>query len=366
MFLNLARARSYEVLPLFIGLFAVVALAGDDPASGLEGLTARLTEHGKAINWEAEFPHFERHFDRMWKENGWNDEADCFSHDLIRDVARIPPWQVMDRLNLASDRAAERYGMKGTERLWLKAKMVREASGFLLRNSKVILQQFSEASEFFAGEKPLNPDQVARWTRDAEPLTEDFNQMVKRIVSDIEPRVDEQHRDALRRDVGSYDKQRQFWLEKMTRWKEGDWRPDDWGLQDHPAHRDLPVLSGSESNVFPRVLAANSDGEIGPDYVNSLPKWVNHDRSTWFAYVIEMERKYHFDSGQMNTAKSIHDEVFERAGAYVAANTEELKAVSLSARGKHEIFAPVRMMFDELRSRLDAIPTSAQQTNASR
>ena len=47
--------------------------------------------------------------------------------------------------------------------------------------------------------------------------------------------------------------------------------------------------------------------------------------------------------------------------AHINAHTDMLKTISLVERMTHEAFEPVRSLFREFRSRLDAIPTSRQR-----
>ena len=63
----------------------------------------------------------------------------------------------------------------------------------------------------------------------------------------------------------------------------------------------------------------------------------------------------------MSTAESIHTEVSTLANHYINAHTDMLKTISLVERMTHEAYEPVRSLFGEFRSRLDAIPTSRQR-----
>ena len=82
------------------------------------------------------------------------------------------------------------------------------------------------------------------------------------------------------------------------------------------------------------------------------------------AYVRELERRFKLDAGQMSTAESIHEELLDRADSYVQMHAAALKTIPVRERGTHEAYEPVRKLFVELKSRLDAIPTTSQRYRA--
>jgi hypothetical protein len=93
-------------------------------------------------------------------------------------------------------------------------------------------------------------------------------------------------------------------------------------------------------------------------------QWVDHDPATWIAYVVEVRSQYQLDPAQVSTAESIHHELRERAEAFVSSRVEALTAVPAAQRSTHDAYAPVREAFQELRDRIDALPTTAQRTAA--
>ena len=92
-----------------------------------------------------------------------------------------------------------------------------------------------------------------------------------------------------------------------------------------------------------------------------IPKWLAHDPTTWFAFVLETAERFDLNEGQMTAAKSMHAEMIARANTYILAHSARLKPVPTGERGSHQAFAPIRLLFLELRHRLAAMPTTAQR-----
>jgi hypothetical protein len=112
----------------------------------------------------------------------------------------------------------------------------------------------------------------------------------------------------------------------MRQWQKGTWRPQDWGLGNDPIHAAVIQDAAEPRNRKTAPAPAPAQGD--PD--------------EWTAYVTNFIVRYGLDDNQQVTAHSILDELRHRA------------------RGKsdHEARAA---LFEELKRRLDALPTRAQR-----
>jgi hypothetical protein len=88
---------------------------------------------------------------------------------------------------------------------------------------------------------------------------------------------------------------------------------------------------------------------------------MEHDATTWIALVIEYGNRYSLDAGQMDTAWSIHAELVERAGRYSNGRKADLASVPESQRATSAAYGPIRDWFEELRERLESLPTTQQR-----
>jgi len=317
----------------------------------------RLTEQMEGLDWDNEYLSIERAVDNIWQRNRWTDEADRFARDLACEVAAVPPWEPMKRLNLANERISARYGLSQEQAGRFQRAMLSEAAGFLMRNAGVILEQTRDGMLARARGEPFTTQQVARWTKQSRPMILELRKSVDRIAKQLRPMLKPDKRRILQNDLKSVEKRRKF-MDMMTiRWTEGKWRPEDWGLQDDPIH----TAGGGSGRSVPQHPIRESSLKQEQYRSLSIPRYIPHDPSTWFAYVLDFENRFNLDAAQLSTAESIHAELLERANGYAEIHSETLKAVAPRERATHEAYEPIRLLFVELRERLDAIPTTAQR-----
>lgn len=361
-----AVSPTTNLRPLLALLMVAAVVRGADDqvtSSGAGAMSALIDDLGddfKRLDWAREAKSIEKMLERTWARNGWTDESDRFAMELARDISAIPPWEFMNRLNLASSRVAERYELtpQGAERL--KGLALREVTASMLKNRRVILRQMSELLELRKENKPFTPEIVASWMKDAEPLAEEFEAIVERMAEELQRLTPAQRKDVLRADLDGYRKRQAFVDEMMSRWERGEWHPSDWGLEDDPLYVDMVNAPGPRVVRNDRPPRTGSMASANP--AAALPKWVAHDPPTWFAYVLEFRSKYKLDAGQFTTARSVHDELLLRATDYMKARKAELDAVAKAEREENELYAPICGLFAELRQRLDAIPTTTQKS----
>ena len=93
----------------------------------------QLTEPMHQLDWDKEYVFIKRALDDVWQRNGWTDEADRYARDLACEVAAIPPWQPIERLNLLNERVTERYGLTTDQANRFRNTVMGETAGFLMR-----------------------------------------------------------------------------------------------------------------------------------------------------------------------------------------------------------------------------------------
>ena len=323
-----------------------------------------LGETFSGFDWDAEHPNIQRSITNIWSNNDWNDEADLFARDVATEVTAIPPWQMADRLELMTKRVAARYDFTPEQRSRFQAALLREAGGFLLRHATDLLAYSQEAVETRANGQPFSAEQVARWAKEYRPVMDDVRVTIERFIGRMEPDLTPRQRKLLQRDHASYEKRRRTIDEAMGEWAKGKWEPAQWGLEDDP------IQTGKRESQKPddpsRRIKPLQDRTQKNRAKVVIPKWVDYDPTTWFAYVLEVEKRYRLDAGQMGTAESIHAELLERASAYQTSHAAELAAVAPAQRAKAEAYERVRDIFRELQARLDAIPTTSQRDEGNR
>jgi hypothetical protein len=312
----------------------------------------RLGEEAGGFDWKAEQERVQRALTNLWQRNNWNDEADRFAFDLARDISAIPPWHLTGRFDLVADRIAQRYGFSGRSAARFRELVYREAGGLLTRNARVILKQTQEFVQMRSQSRPFTAGQVARWIRESEPLITDLRETIDRAVAELEPTLSDPQRTLLERDRESLRKRMEVMDQDFPRWAKGEWQAADWGMEDDPIQSAAkPVPSPVRTQETAAVVAAAA----------APTRWVAEEPATWVGYVVDFVHRFELDGGQVTAAESIHTELLERASAYCERNAERLSAVASSERRTHEAYEPLRVLFGELRERLDAIPTTEQR-----
>lgn len=357
--------------------FTVILLCGRGLAQESEtliaGPLANLGKelHGEAaeVNWEREYAQIARNLDRIWQENKWNDEADRFAFQLARQVSAIPPWHVFDRLNLMSQSVCDRYQLDGAQASKFRASLMREAGGILVRHSGTLLKHAREIIQMNREGHPLDADQVARLVQEGMPILAETYESIDRLAQELEPSLSANQKAILERDMKSYLKRRVFVDSTVARWVDGGWHPKDWGLENDPRFREQlkerPAVQTPPAIPPPLTQSANPKVEPAQPATLVLPtRWVPHDPTTWLAYVLEAKRKFTLDAGQFTSARSIHDELAARAVDYSKSHQEALIAVPVTERFNHPLYAPICSLFNEMRERVDALPTTAQRRQA--
>jgi len=81
---------------------------GAAPVGGIEDIARELKKFGP---WEKRIKFIDTAMDNVWEANGWNDESDRFALSTAKEVARIPPWKVTDRLDRFTGLIAQRYSL---------------------------------------------------------------------------------------------------------------------------------------------------------------------------------------------------------------------------------------------------------------
>ncbi len=333
---------------------------GDELSPELFDGFHQLNSHMDLRDWENEHQLIENAIKRFWEGNGWSDEADRFAQETACEVAGIPPWQPLQRVRLLNERLEKRYGLTGEKAARLRATTVREAARFLARHIDVFVEQTGEGMRARRQGEPFTPEQVARWAKQGQPLLADLRMSADRIAKELEPMLAPVERRILQRDLKRFHTRQQVLDRMAARWAEGRWQPSEWGMQDDP-------IQNAGSRVDPdkdrdrRPSTARSSSVRGPGKPIPIGRWFPHAPVTWFNYLLDFQTRFSLDAGQMDTAESIHAELLLRANRYIETHAGALTTVPHAKRTTHEAYEPVRSLFEEFQSRLDAIPTSSQR-----
>ncbi len=306
-------------------------------------------------DWDQQYPMFATMIQNLWKQNRWDSEADRFARDTALRIEQIPPWQFQKRLELIVDTVRDRYALDDAQTQRFRGQIARDAWGMTMKYGQVVMQQMQEALQTRMRGEPFTPEQVARWADQFAPLMADWQADMDRFTDEFRGGLNPTQAGIFERDVESLHKRMKYIIDSSESWKHGEWQPADWGLQDDPIHAQ-----------------ALRDGLLDP--VRRLPPMPAHfetlsiagDESTWRRYVLEFIRYFALDEPQRNACNAILEDLILRATRFRSAHHDEIADVPRYQRNVHGALEPVRQMFEELKFRLQQIPTESQRRTAGR
>jgi hypothetical protein len=313
-------------------------------------------------DWSGQYPVIEDVVRNIWKDNGWTSEADLFARDTAMEVSRIPPWQFNQRMTKLADAIDGRYQLNDQQRGQLRTLVYKESLHMLGRYGATTLGNFREMLQSRLDGEPITPEQVARWEKAMDPLIGDLRKDIERLRGEFGGMLNEDQKKILERDLQSANRRMDHYLKAREAWKRGEWQASDWGLQDDP------VQNGRGSGGKPETLAGKSAAGGGADKPKSatptsaIPEGVAlaFDESTWETFVRAFIAHYMLDASQEKKCLAIMDGLVEQARHYRQRHKEELEKITHMAAMSAQAYEPIRMLYLDLKKRLDPIPTDAQ------
>ncbi len=262
----------------------------------------------------------------IWRQKGWNSESDRFAQQVIEKLASFPPGQINERFDAFCDAMVERYNLDAQQRQALYTMATRDGWASFLRHARSLLPIAREVIATRAAGKPFTAEQVARWCKTIEPMARDMRRQLDRSAAEFARSLTPEQRNRFDRDVAATRRRVDQRMAMMRQWQKGTWRPQDWGLQNDPIH----------------AAAIQDAAQTQTTKTTAAPPPVQVDADEWAAYVTNFIVRYGLDDNQQVTAQSILEELRDRARV----KTDQEATAEL---------------FEELKRRLDAIPTQAQR-----
>ncbi|MCG3139076.1 MAG: hypothetical protein HJJLKODD_02954 [Phycisphaerae bacterium] len=307
-------------------------------------LEAKVRQLG---NWDEQYALIEEVINNVWTDNGWNDEADRVARDAALQISRIPPWEFNRRIDTFYGIIRQRYELTPQQVDQLQKMMMQEMMGMMFKYGSISMQHAGEILDTRLSGQPFTPEQVARWIKEFDPYIEEYQRDVDRLIAKFREQLTPEQQKIFELDAASFRKRFGKIMEMREQWREGLWKPSDWGLQNDPLHRGLTT----SQPVTLTEAAAPLDNRVLP-----------YDETTWGYYVLAFIRHYHLDAAQQQAAISIHRDLLTQAKRYRLTHFEALAAIPREQQADHPLLAPICEKFAELQKRLDLLPTSQQRT----
>lgn len=278
--------------------------------------------------------------------------------DVKAEVYRM--WDVDSMILQAADNVSRRYNLSPQQTEFTRKMFQEKVTRFLEENQEQIWPLVRDLARYQLTGAPPDESTARRIGGSALPIVEkakkailDANREWGGILTEEQKRL---HEYDLREMEGTFKKVAQNFQE----WESG-----------------IP----KQNPIFPPHTPKDDEPPMPnrpPEkYTEGGRKWTNQ-QNAWAKYVGDFIRKYNLDPGQREAAQSILRELKERAGKHRDAKQKEyaeldqrlkeafdsgdLKRIAMVERDETALNKPVKEdMFNELRERLDKIPTDAQK-----
>ncbi len=390
------------------------------PSSGFLKNVRDLMDGFRSMGpWDEHYGYIMDATEKVYDNNGWVSESDQFSLEMIRNVAAIPPWQMRDRFDTMIGMLGERYALDEEQEQRLRVTVAREANGVFQRNAPRIMQYALDAIRTRTAGEPFTPEKVAQWAKLARPVFDDSRSKFEAAAEEFIATLRPDQQELARRDLDA-GRARADTVEAMTdRWMRGGWEASDWGLDTDPiqmageqrlaelravaeerataeaaAAKPATAAPVTRTPTAPRPGASTPRSPRPEDRARLTPtpgarhpvpvpppaaetaKPAPEKEGPWAKYVREFIAKFKLNKDQEATAWRLHhamesraDQVRKRYGLQIdnvksrMSKDSEAMAKEVKKLEDHQT-AAVDKIFEQLKSRLDRIPTRAQREAA--
>jgi len=268
----------------------------------------------------------------------------------------------------AADQMTERHKMSPETRREVREAFVDRWSTFLNTNRSELQPLLNEFLELRLELTPPDKKRVQQWAHRMTPIFEKIKQQVRESRKDLRASLkpDQQARfaaETMAMEVGL-----EFAEMKLAQYESGQfedvdfWKPHG---MDRKARRKL-----RETRRKKRREAVAKIRSLQPPIDQ-----IENELSAWAQFTADFIRIYDLDASQRNAALSCLNELTERAKSHRRRHLDEIQRleqrIASEKKSKKELaaikeqlitlYGPIDEMFEELKSRLENIPTSEQR-----
>ncbi len=320
----------------------------------------------------------------------------------------------MWNINVMVDKAAEgiikRYKLNDQQADFTRKMMSRRVDNLLRKHEDKVRKLFGEAFAMRAMGKPPSKEAIQSWAERAMPVYKDArkeilagNEEWAKVLTPEQKKIHKLDLKMMEVDFKNYE-------DRLQRWAQGGFDPDkDWiqhrnrGRQKIARNRKQKqeqVAKDDTQNRFKKRLAEANEQKVlttppppnsrGPMTIGQkkaqTPDQTASGRTVrqdpldyWDGYVNDFCRKYRLDSGQVRQAKAILKDLRTQANQHRESHKEEYEQIRAELRRLRgspdageataranarlaELDAAINVLFEELKGRLNNIPTSAQMS----
>ncbi len=282
-----------------------------------------------------------------------------------------------------ADELSARYELDEDQKGRVRELVVKRWQPFLDEHRDDIQPLVNEFLEMRLGLEPPTADQVRSWGERATPTLAEFRRQLDGGAEQFREILTPQQRTKFELDMLAYRAGAEFLDVKLQDWRRGEYEAGEvWSAPGERRRRRARRRAA-------RVLAADQDPsdagrsteEMGKKIaIGEPPDQIALEVDAWTKYVENFSRVFELEIAQTTSVVSVLDELRQRALAHRDRHREEIAALErriAEFSGDNEalealreeltkLYGPVDEMFQELKQRVETVPTAGQRAAAAR
>lgn len=302
-------------------------------------------------------------------------------------------------INRLTDEMGSHYGFSDDQLLQAREAIKTRFPEWLQQNKRELVTLANEYMEGVIGDQPPTAEQVADWSARAMPLFNEFTTLVEDTTDEMQVFMTDEQRTQLNGEMAAFRVGTTYMQARMDDWSRGNYNWEtEWPRSkkfqenenqrtqqvEHDAREARRLAMGIEAGIDGGgALGAGQPGAALPGDANNPdngPATAGGPAAPtdeWDRYAQEFIRKYGLTKAQQDQVQRVVGPIKKERDLFLAgslntirklqdrlekAETEEEKA---QIRESYErITGGVDRIFDKLKARLNAIPTSKQRMEA--
>lgn len=355
-------------------------------------------------DWATHARVLQQSINSIWAREGRDTDTDQFMKKLALETVTRPPSDFAGRMKIALDMLRQRYNLNDEQVKRVQGLIIRRTFEIFMRHSEALLPISREIIDTRLAGKPFTPEQVQRWAKAIRPIAEKVLDQTKQDIQTFgQTYLDPEQNAKLKADMVVIEKRVNERLRIIREELEkGKWSPERWGLENDPVHAGMqarlaetrgqhePADTSAKAGSGPET-AARQPAEAPPSPVSIGPPRIGDsrggtvkvyqqqessplpDETKWVAYVQQFCDRYELDQSQRTSAFAVLRDLQERAQSYRSSRIDQINKLEAVARNAdtaderrdaqsalREILRGIDELFEELKARLESIPTGDQ------
>lgn len=284
-----------------------------------------------------------------------------------------PSPKLMDALlaRWAND-IGDQYDLNDEQRATVRKEIVQDWGRYLNENRATIQPLVNELLELRLGVEPPSEHEVQAWAEKTMPAFQQFREQITQSADQLRGVLEPAQRAKFELDALKLSAGLKLAEMKLSGWQEGTVKPDELWV---PTRAERKRRREAARKKRDQQAAVQQPSAQEPTAEQAEPDQIDLELAAWAKYVADFVSLYELDEGQRNAARSLLEELTERANTHRDRRREEIAALEkriANNKGTEkeiaeirkqlvELYGPIDEMFKELKERLSAIPTAAQR-----